>query len=246
MVAAVRSAGDGLAKRVGSNCNGFARSNEAGGWPRWLTGATSKVDRPLSLLFLRQTTMSYYDEALVLLKRKRPEAVLDFQTKYAAGKAKISAATQLFRVMSHAETLIWNKISPPGSTAMDPVLMKTLIGGGSYTSIWFTFDRPYVFNRQAINDPKNREGQHFVMVMTLRHQMKTILIDTMIPDVSLKGIKEDIKKGSCRCKVEGGTITLGLSLPVLEQMALSMTIEHLGGHLIPHKITLPVNQPSRS
>lgn len=36
---------------------------------------------------------------------------------------------------------------------------------------------------------------------------------------------------SCRCKVEGGTITLGIALPVLETMAINMSIEHLGGRL---------------
>ena len=186
--------------------------------------------------------MSYYEEALVSLNQTRPEAVADFRTRYAAGKAKIAKANQLFRLMSYEETQIWNKISPPGATQMNAVLMKTLFQGSRYNSSWFTFDRPYVFNRQAINDPKNREGQTFVMVLNLAQNMKIILIGNMLPDVSLKGIPADIKKGSCRCKDEGGVITLGIPLPVLEQMASNMTIEHLGGHLIPHSIAASSNR----
>ncbi len=189
--------------------------------------------------------MSYYDEALALLEQSRPEAVADFRLKYLAGKAKIAGANQLFRVMSYEEMQVWNKIAPPGSTAMNAALMETLFVGTRYNSTWLTFDRPYVFNRQAVNEPQNREGQQFVMVLNLRNQTKEILTNTMIPDVSLQGISQAIRKGSCRCKVEGGTITLGLPLPVLKQMAPNTTIEKLGGHLIPHTITLPVNRQTR-
>ncbi len=178
--------------------------------------------------------MSYYDEAVTYLKRVRPADIPEFQMKYAAGKAKLLAAEQLFRLMSHDETQAWNLVSPPSATGMNPRLMNTLFkGGGGYTSKWFTFDRPYLFNRQTLNQPGGRDGQGFVMILQLGYEMKNTLLKKMLPDVNLDGIPEHMKTDSCRCKVEGGTITLGISLPVLEKMAINMTIEHLGARRTP-------------
>jgi hypothetical protein len=178
--------------------------------------------------------MSYYDEALTYLKQARPAAIPEFQTKYAAGKAKILSAENLFRLMSHEETEAWNRVSKPGETKMNPAMMQTLFhGGGGYTSKWFTFDRPYLFNRQTINQPGGRDGQGFLLILALGHEMKNTLLKKLLPDVNLDGIPHHMKTDSCRCKVEGGTITLGISLPVLEKMAVNMTIEHLGARITP-------------
>jgi hypothetical protein len=178
--------------------------------------------------------MSYYDEAIPYLKATRPFDIPEFQTKYAAGKAKILASEHLFRLMSVEETKVWNKASPPNSHGMHPNVMASLfVGGGAYTSKWFTFDRPYLFNRQTINEPGGREGQGFLMVILLNHEMKNTIVKKLLPDVKLDGLPQPMKTDSCRCKVEGGTITLGLSLPVLEKMAINMTIEQLGARLTP-------------
>jgi hypothetical protein len=176
--------------------------------------------------------MSYYAEALKYLKATRPGDIPDFEMKYSVGKAKILGAERLFRLMSANEAEVWNGVSPANSENMDPSLIKTVfVGGGGYTSKWFTFDRPYLFNRQTINEPGGREGQGFLMVLTLGHEMKNTLLKKLLPDVRLDGIPQHMKTDSCRCKVEGGTVTLGISLPVLEKMAINMTIEHLGARL---------------
>lgn len=178
--------------------------------------------------------MSYYDEALPYLKETRPEDIPEFQSKYAAGRDKILAAENLFRLMSEAEAKVWNEVAAPDTDKMESELMHTLFqGGGGYTSKWFTFDRPYLFNRQTINAPGGREGQGFLMVLPLKHEMKNTILKKLLPDVKLDGIPDHMKTDSCRCKVEGGTITLGISLPVLEKMAINMTIEHLGGRITP-------------
>ena len=176
--------------------------------------------------------MSYYDEALPYIKQTRPSDIPEFQTKYAAGKAKILAAEHLFRLMSAEESQVWSRVAPAGTKGMTPSLMQSLfVGGGGYTSKWFTFDRPYLFNRQTINEPGGRDGQTFLMTLPLGHEMKNTLIKKLLPDVRLDGIPQHMKTDSCRCKVEGGTITLGIALPVLEKMAINMSIEHLGGRL---------------
>jgi len=178
--------------------------------------------------------MSFYDQAIAVLKSTRPSDIADFQTKYAAGKAKILASDHLFRLMSVEESKKWTLVSPPGTKEMSPSLMpKIFEGGGGYTSKWFTFERPYVFTRQKINEPGGREGQGFLMTIILGHEMKNTLIKKLLPDVSLNGFSEELKANSCRCKVEGGTVTLGISLPVLEKMAINMEIEHLGGRVTP-------------
>jgi hypothetical protein len=178
--------------------------------------------------------MSYYEEALPILKRLRPTDVPEFQMKYSSGKAKILFSEYLFRLMLVDEAAIWNKVAPPGSIQMQPAMMKTLfVGGGGYTSKWFTFDRPYLFTRQKLNTPGGREGQGFLMTIPLGHEMKNTLIKKMLPDVSLQGLPEALKSDSCRCKVESGTITLGISMPVLEKIAINMSIEHLGGRITP-------------
>jgi hypothetical protein len=188
-------------------------------------------------LFLLQSeveTMSYYDEAIRYLKKARPEDIPEFQTKYQAGVAKILSAERLFRLMSPDEAKIWSQVSFPQSMGMDPELMKTLfVGGGGYTSKWFTFDRPYLFGRQTINQHGGRDGQGLLMTLPLGHEMKNTILKKLLPDVKLDGLPDRLKSDSCRCKVEGGTITLGISLPVLEKMAINMTIEHLGGRITP-------------
>jgi hypothetical protein len=176
--------------------------------------------------------MSYYDEAVVYIKKLRPADMPEFESKFAAGKAKILGAEHLFRLMSPEESEVWNRVAPPGAKGMTPSLMQSLfVGGGGYTSKWFTFDRPYLFNRQKLNEPGKREGQTFLMTLPLGHEMKNTLIKKLLPDVRLDGIPQHMKTDSCRCKVEGKTITLGISLPVLEKMAINMNIEHLGGRL---------------
>lgn len=178
--------------------------------------------------------MSYYEEALVHLKKVRPNDIPDFQMKYAAGKAKILASEHLFRLLSVDEAKVWASAVTADSAAMNPAMMQSLfVGGGGYTSKWFTFDRPYLFNRQTINEPGGRDGQGFLMVMPLKHEMKNTLLKKMLPDVRLSGIPEQLKNDSCRCKVEGGTVTLGIALPVLEKMAINMTIERLGARITP-------------
>ena len=178
--------------------------------------------------------MSYYEETIPYLKKVRPTDIPDFQTKYAAGKAKILAAQHLFRLMSPEEAQVWNRVSPPNATGMKPDMIETVFhGGGGYTSKWFTFDRPYLFNRQTINEPGGREGQGFLMILQLGHEMKNTIIKKLLPDVSLDGIPQHMKHDSCRCKVEGGTVTLGLSLPIMQKMAINMKVEHLGARLTP-------------
>jgi hypothetical protein len=113
------------------------------------------------------------------------------------------------------------------------MIHRIFVGGGGYTSKWFTFDRPYLFNRQTINEPGGRDGQGFLMILTLGHELKNTLIKKMLPDVNLSGIPDALKSDSCRCKVEGGTVTIGISLPVLEKIAINMNIEHLGARLTP-------------
>lgn len=178
--------------------------------------------------------MGYFEEAIPILKRLRPTDIPEFQQKYSSGKAKILASDYLFRLMSVTEMAIWNKVAPQGSTGIQPPMMKLLFeDGGSYTSKWFTFDRPYLFNRQTLNEEGGREGQGFLMTIPLNHEMKNTLIKKLLPDVNLQGLPDTLKKDSCRCKVEGGTITLGISLPVLEKIAINMSVEHLGGRLTP-------------
>ncbi len=117
---------------------------------------------------------------------------------------------------------------------MNASLMRNLfVGAGGYTSKWFTFDRPYLFGRQTINQPGGREGQGLLMVLPLGHAMKNTLLKKLLLDTILQGIPQNMKKDFCRCKVEGGTITLGISLPVLEKMAINMNIEHLGARVTP-------------
>jgi hypothetical protein len=117
---------------------------------------------------------------------------------------------------------------------MNPASMRQLfIGGGGYTSKWFTFDRPYLFGRQKINQPGGREGQGFLMVLPLTHELKNTILKKLLPDVSLNGFPQEMKTGSCRCKVEGGTMTLGISQPVLEKIARNMNIEHIGARMTP-------------
>lgn len=177
--------------------------------------------------------MSYYDQAVTILKTARPKDIPEFQQKYAAGRTKILTANSLFRLMSHEESQAWSRVAKPDTTGMMPVMMHTLFGGGGYTSKWFTFDRPYRFNRQTINEPGGREGQGFLIVIPLNHEMKNTLVNKLLPDVSLAGLPDVLKSDSCRCKVEGGTITLGVSLPVLQKIATNMSIEHLGARLTP-------------
>jgi hypothetical protein len=137
--------------------------------------------------------------------------------------------------MSTEEATMWNRVAPPTATKMSASLMQNLfVGGGSYTSKWFTFDRPYLFGRQTINQPGGRDGQGLLMVLPLGHEMKNTLLKKLLPDTILHGIPQYMKIDSCRCKVEGGTITLGISLPVLEKMAINMNIEHLGARITPH------------
>ncbi len=201
--------------------------------------------------FFDPAEMKFSDQVEERLKKIRPQDVWLFRLLYERGSSKVSSATRLFRVMTAEEKDIWNKISPPKSNGMDPNLMQDLIKSGTCPEKWFTFDRPdlesdgqptprdfnpYVFKAtQEINNPKGREGYGFVMAVTLRHQAKTILNNTMIPEgVRLKGISKRIKDNSTRCKYENGNCTLGLPLTVLQQMAPNMTIEHLGAHLVPH------------
>ncbi|HEY4358630.1 MAG TPA: hypothetical protein VGN16_22985 [Acidobacteriaceae bacterium] len=178
--------------------------------------------------------MSYFDQAIPYLKKVRPKDIPEFQTKYSAAKAKILAANHLFRLMSPEEATVWNKVAPPGSDGISPTMIPLLFaGGGGYTSKWFTFDRPYLFNRQEINVPGGRDGQGMLLTIALGHEMKNTLLKKMLPDVSLQGIPEALKSDSCRCKVEGGTITIGISIPVLEKIAGNMQVEHLGARLVP-------------
>ncbi|MEO6563754.1 MAG: hypothetical protein ABIN99_12040 [Nitrosospira sp.] len=181
--------------------------------------------------------MSYYERAIPHLKQVRPTDIPEFQEKYTAGKAKILSSKQLFRLMSKDEAETWSRVSKPNTTGMNPELIQTVFsGGGTYTSKWFTFDRPYLFNRQTINQPGGRDGQGFLMILQLEHEMKNTIIKKLLPDVKLDGIPQNMKNDSCRCKVEGGTITLGLSLPVMKKMAVNMTIEHLGARLTPRPL----------
>ena len=178
--------------------------------------------------------MSYHDEAIKQLKQSHPQNIPEFERVYAAGKAKILAAQHLFRLMSTEEATVWNRVAPPTATKMNASLMRNLfVGGGGYTSKWFTFDRPYLFGRQTINQPGGRDGQGLLMVIPLRHEMKNTLLKKLLPDTILQGIPQHMKTDSCRCKVEGGTITLGIPLSVLEKMAINMNIEHLGGRITP-------------
>ncbi|MFM2027237.1 MAG: hypothetical protein RLZZ339_1954 [Cyanobacteriota bacterium] len=178
--------------------------------------------------------MSYYDEAIKHLKLIRPDDIPNFQMRYQAGKSKILASERLFRLMSHDEAILWNRLSPPNAEGMPPELMHTLfMGGGGYTSKWFTFDRPYLFGRQAINVPGGREGQGFLMILLLGFEMKNTILKKLLPDVRLAGLPDNLKDSSCRCKVEGGTITLGIPLLALEKMAKNMIVERLSARLTP-------------
>ena len=136
--------------------------------------------------------------------------------------------------MSQEEAALWNQVAPPNAEKMSRELMHSVfVGGGGYRSKWFSFDRPYLFGRQAINQPGGREGQEVLMVIPLRFEVKDTLIKKLLPDTNLNGVSEELRDGSCRCKVEGKTITIGISLPVLERIAQNMTIQHLGGRLTP-------------
>jgi hypothetical protein len=177
--------------------------------------------------------MSYYDEAIELLKQNHPQTIPEFQRLYAVGRAKILAAQKLFRLMSPDEATVWNRVAPPTATNMNASLMRNLFVGGGYARKWFTFDRPYLFGRQTINQLGEREGQGLLMVILLGHEMKNTLLKKLLPDTNLQGIPEHMKTDSSRCKNEGGTITLGIPLPVLEKMAINMNIEHVGARITP-------------
>ncbi|MFI8384884.1 hypothetical protein [Pseudomonas sp. NPDC079086] len=178
--------------------------------------------------------MSYREEAIKILLKSYPEKVPEFKRVYDLGRAKILAAQYLFRLMSKEKAAEWSRVAPPISKKMDASLMRYLfVGGGGYTSKWFTFDRPYLFRRQTINQLGGREGQGLLMVIPLEHEMKNTLIKKL-PDTNLEGVPQHMKTDSCRCKVEGGTITLVISLPVLEKMAINMSIAHLGARITPH------------
>ncbi len=178
--------------------------------------------------------MSYHDEAIRWLKAGHATRIPEFETVYAAGKKRIMEAQKLFRLMSPAEAAAWNCIAPVTNGRISPASIHSLfVGGGGYTSKWFTFDRPYLFGRQAINQPGGREGQGMLMIVDLNHEMKNTLIKKLLPDVPLHGIPQPVKAGSCRCKLEGGVVTLGISIPVLERIAINMHIEHLGMRITP-------------
>ena len=178
--------------------------------------------------------MSYRDEAINILKNSYPENIPEFELVYALGRAKILAAQYLFRLMSKEEAAEWDRVAPTASTKMDASLMRYLfLGDGIYMSKWFAFDRPYLFGRQSVNKPGGRDGQCLLMVVPLTHEMKNTLLIKLMPHTILLGIPQHMKTDSCRCKVEGGTVTLGISLPVLEKMAVNMTIQHLGARITP-------------
>ena len=187
--------------------------------------------------------MSYHDKALPYLKKSNPCEIGIFEKKYKQGVNKIMSATHIFRLMSFEESQSWNKLSAPDSTGVKPTLIKLVFNPDTsqYHRKWFTFDRPYRFSRQTINQrdtPKKniantREGQEFLMVISLSYPLKHTIIKKMLPDVTLRGLPKNMLKDSSRCKIEGGTITLGLSLAVLEKIAINLTIEKLGGRLVP-------------
>ena len=62
--------------------------------------------------------------------------------------------------------------------------------------------------------------------------MGQVEIEKQVINIS-RNVPQAMKTDSCRCKMEGRTITLGISLPVLEKMAINMNIEHLGGRITP-------------
>ncbi|EHM46865.1 hypothetical protein [Hafnia alvei] len=184
--------------------------------------------------------MGYYENALMALKQSRPHDVPEFEFKYRAAVSKLMTAEKLFRLMGPGEASLWNNIAPTLSHRADPDSFDTLFrtGAATYTPSWFSFDRPYLFGRQKTNVPDNREGQTMLMVIAINYELRHALIKKMIPDVNLQGMPEELKINSCRCKVEGGVITLGISLPVLKKISSHLTIEHLGGHINPIGVSI--------
>jgi|GEM_PF-2730112 len=187
--------------------------------------------------------MSYHDEAFVRLKKSNPAIITKFELRYQLGIQKLQNAIHLFRLMSYEETQSWKNLSTPGATGINPTLIKRVFNpnASQYARKWFTFDRPYRFNRQIINQRSNnnrgiqntREGQEFLLVIPLSHSVKNTIIKKLLPDISLQGfLPAEMLKNSSRCKTEGGTVTLGLPLAVLERIARNLTIEKLGGRLV--------------
>jgi len=177
--------------------------------------------------------MSYYDQALVLLNyRDDWQQMAEFNRLYASGKEKIMASDYLIRLMSKEESICWNEVAPIGA-AFQPERIANLFGAGGDLFKWFAFDRPYLFSRQTVNVVGGREGQGFVMVIPLKHEMKNTLIKKLLPASGLGGLPREMVVNSCRCKKEGSTITLGIPKSILEKMSINMSIERIGARITP-------------
>lgn len=66
------------------------------------------------------------------------------------------------------------------------------------------------------------------MTIPLTFEVKAALIKRLLADVNVHGIPEEMRANACRGKNEGGTLTLGIPLSLLERMSSYLSIESLG------------------
>lgn len=185
----------------------------------------------------------YSDRAIQYLKGHSPTTIYEFQRVHALCMNKILSSFRLCRCMSVQEAEAWGRISPPGSMRissdlsglLNPSLLETMWTGESRKNPvilkWFSFDRPYLFKKYNVNENGIREGQEFLMTLPLTFEIKAALIKRLLADVSVQALPSEMKANSCRGKVEGGTLTLGISLPLIERISGHLTIEKLGHRL---------------
>ncbi|HEY3983570.1 hypothetical protein [Cedecea sp.] len=188
--------------------------------------------------------MAYKDLVIKNLKQTSPTTIYEFQRIHSLCVNRILTATRLCRCMSALEAAAWDKVSLPGSKRMssnlsgllNPILMETMRASESeYKPVilkWFSFDHPYLFKKYNVNEADMREGQEYLMVLPIGFEVKAALIKRLLPDVSMKGISQQIRADACRGKVEGGTVTLGIPLSLLERISSQLSIERLGHRIL--------------
>lgn len=186
--------------------------------------------------------MSYIDLAVSQLKQTSPMLIPEFQRQQSMCVARVWAASRLCRFMSAQEAAAWGQLSPSGgrmnsdmSGLLNPHLLETMLAGESERKPiilkWFSFDRPYLFHKYNINEVGVREGQEYLMTLPIGFEVKAALVKRLLPDLPMNGLSKELRAGACRGKNEGGTITIGIPLQLLEKLSSRLSIERLGGRI---------------
>jgi len=186
-----------------------------------------------------------------------------FHDLYKEACIKIDNSNTLFRVMSEEECISCRKYcnhDEGGELQMDTNLIEKW-SSINYARTWFSLDRPYRFSRQIANFKNNPyrninntyKGTEFMMITKMEQKHKDYLKYFLLPDYKTKEIERLLKKmtsrygkfsgtgrlikkvneSSCRCKNEGGVITLALSKTALTTVFRDMKVKKLGFRLTP-------------